>query len=89
MIKVQTDRLVPNLTEVNPGVDESFTQFTVESTILHTFVKAVHPNQVLAVTFGRRRDYEMRAATLVAEQVGMPLKVVSAERSVEDFAGYG
>lgn len=43
---------------------------------------------VRAVTFGRRRDYEVRAATLVAEQLGMPLEVVSAERSMEDFAAY-
>ena len=43
---------------------------------------------VRAVTFGRRRDYEVRAATIVAEQLGMPLEVVSTERSAEDFAAY-
>jgi len=69
MIKVQTDGLVPNLAEANPGVDKSFTQFTVESAILHPFVKAVHPNQVLPpsgsvmpVERGPRGSYEVDRA---------------------------
>ena len=38
-----------------------------------------------AVSFGRVRDYEVRAATLVAERLGMPLEIVFAERTSEGF----
>jgi hypothetical protein len=40
---------------------------------------------VQAVSFGRPRDFEVRAAMLVAEQLGMPIEVVSTEHDHDDF----
>lgn len=38
-----------------------------------------------AVTFGRPRDYEVRAATAVAARLGLPLERISTEDSDSDF----
>jgi hypothetical protein len=38
-----------------------------------------------AVTFGRPRDYEVRAATAVAERLGLPLERISTEQGDGDF----
>jgi hypothetical protein len=38
-----------------------------------------------AVTFGRPRDYEVRAATAVAKRLGLPLERISTEDSDGDF----
>lgn len=38
-----------------------------------------------AVTFGRRRDYEVRAAASVADRLGMPLDIVCTEGGIDDF----
>jgi hypothetical protein len=40
---------------------------------------------VRAVSFGRPRDFEVRAAMLVAERLGMPIEVVSTEHDEDDF----
>lgn len=40
---------------------------------------------VRAVSFGRPRDFEVRAAMLVAERLGMPLEVVSTEHDDDAF----
>lgn len=40
---------------------------------------------VRAVSLGRHRDYEVRAATLVAERLRLPLEVVSTAPRLDDF----
>ena len=40
---------------------------------------------VRAISFGRPRDYEVRAARLVAEQLQMPIEVVATEQPLDDF----
>lgn len=42
-----------------------------------------------AVTFGRRRDFEVRAAMRVADQLAMPIDLVGTENTIEGFVDRG
>jgi asparagine synthase (glutamine-hydrolysing) len=42
-----------------------------------------------AVTFGRSRDFEVRAARRVADQLAMPIDIVGTENTIDEFVARG